>query len=195
MDSDVWPKIDIRHFEETSSDWFSPDYWDYETISPHSSLMNLALVREFNRFLTNSFYQGHGEELERKFIQIRQEFGGGGICDMTALGIFLRRYWERPWCDSNTIKAGEFYLSHAISKVQTDLGISEKQLILIIQRKKYFHIFSLGKTRKYATLHFQGNDKYLIPYLAKFKFIFGNKGIFQYLVRAARKHQSISTRK
>lgn len=124
LDCDVWPKTDIRYFEETSSDWFSPDYWDNETISPHSSLMTLSFVSEFNRFLLKTFYQVHSDEVEKKFIQIKQDFGGGGVCDMTALGIFLRKYWKKQWSDSNTVSAGACYLSHSSSKVYTDLGIS-----------------------------------------------------------------------
>jgi len=195
FDCDVWPTNSISFWNDARSDYLSPDYFDERTISCHSSLLSSALLRQFNKFTLEVFYNEMIPELQERFEQIKSDQLSGGISDMTAMGLFLRNYSNYPWLDSNINGYSEHFLSHTFSRLYLDLNKTGKSYVLIVRARKNFFVISGLKYRRYATLHFQGNAKHLIPVIQRFRFLWGNQKLFSIMIRVSRKCQKIFSSK
>lgn len=191
LDCDVWPTKSISIFSKAEESFFSPDYFDFTTISSHSSLMSNALLIEFNEFILNIFYSELIGDLEKRYCISSKEGIKGGISDMTAMGVFLREYSISSWHDSNVFGVNGHFLSHTVSRLHLDFGKSEKNYMLVIRTKNCFIVICGNMIRKYSTLHFQGNHKFLIPIFQKFRIVWGNQNTFSLLVRISRKYQKL----
>ena len=191
FDCDVWPTESISFWDDASDDYLSPDYFDEMTISCHSSLLSAALLRQFNKFTIEIFYNEMLPELQVLFDQMQSNQLSGGISDMTAMGAFLRNQLNHPWLDSNMNGRSEHFLSHTFSRLYLDLNKTSKNYLLIIKTNKNFLVISGRQYRKYATLHFQGGDKHLIPVIQKLRFLCGNQKMFSIMVRVSRKYHQI----
>lgn len=189
LDCDVWPTKSLELYNQSESGYFSPDYFDEMTISSHSSLLNTKLLSEFNRFLIDEFYTNMKDELMQKYEALTSTGSRGGISDMFAMGAFLKQRNDFHWLNSNTDGISGHYLNHTISRIHLDLGKHDRNWLMILRIREYFLVISRNSFRKYATLHFQGNDKHLIPILEKFRIIWGNQKIYSLLVRISRHYQ------
>jgi hypothetical protein len=189
LDCDVWPTKSLELYNDSKNDYFSPDYFDEMTISSHSSLLSSKVLSEFNQFLINEFYSNMRDDLEKKYEALMSTGSRGGISDMLAMGMFLKQRTDFQWLNSNTDGISGHFLNHTISRIHLDLGKHDRNWLMILRTRDYFLVISRNSFRKYATLHFQGNDKHLIPILDKLRIIWGNQRIYSLLVRISRRYQ------
>jgi hypothetical protein len=189
LDCDVWPTKSLELYNDSKNDYFSPDYFDEMTISSHSSLLSSKVLSEFNEFLINEFYSNMRDDLEKKYEALMSTGSRGGISDMLAMGLFLKQRTDFQWLNSNTDGISGHFLNHTISRIHLDLGKHDRNWLMILRTRDYFLVISRNSFRKYATLHFQGNDKHLIPILDKLRIIWGNQRIYSLLVRISRRYQ------
>jgi hypothetical protein len=115
----------------------------------------------------------------------------GGICDMTAMGMFLDDQYHRPWLDTNFHGQSKHFINHSMATLYEELGKSKNSIILVLRTHHCFIVVSAKTVRKYSILHFQGNDKYLIPIIQRFRFLLGNQAVFSILMRISRKYQKV----
>jgi hypothetical protein len=188
FDTDVWPAKSLSNYNSAKLSIFSPNHTPSKTISAHSSFLNYSDLYDFNNYLLNEFYQNNIEELKKLFNHMKELNSAGGVSDMLALGMFLQESNNTiKWNDSNKFSFGNSFLNHTFSTLYLDFNISKESWFLIVRKRDYFIVRSKRITRFYSTMHFQGNDKYLILWLEKFFLLYGNRWVFHFLIRISRK--------
>jgi hypothetical protein len=190
FDCDVWPTNSLSFFHSHEKSLLSPGHNSSNMISAHSSLFQSKDLISFTNFLLNEFYQNYLAFLKNFCQQLIDDKRQGGVSDMMALGIFFRDIGHESWSDANYFTVDNYYINHTFSTLPTELNVAENSWFIIILKKNYFLVATRKHRRKYATLHFQGHDKHLIPYLKYFRFIVGNYKIFALMIRLSRKFLS-----
>lgn len=187
FDCDVWPTNSLNLFNSHKKSLLSPGHNSNNMISSHSSLFQSQDLVLFTNFLLNEFYQNYLEYLKQFYQQLIEDKRQGGVSDMLALNIFFRHTGRAPWSDTNYFSVDNYFINHTFSTLPAELNVKENSWFLIILKKNYFLVATRKHRRRYATLHFQGHDKHLIPYLNYSRFLIGNYKIFALMIRLSRK--------
>ena len=190
FDTDVWPTKSLSFFNAHEKSLLSPGRNSNNMISSHSSLFQSKDLVSFTNFLLNELYQNYLEYLKLFYQKLIEDKRQGGVSDMLALNIFFRNIGHAPWSDANYFSVDNYFINHTFSTLPAELNIKKNSWFLIILKKNYFLVATRKHRRRYATLHFQGHDKHLIPCLKFSRFLIGNYKIFALMIRFSRKFLS-----
>lgn len=173
LDTDVLPTSDLEIYDKYELVFSSP-YPDNSVVSAHTSKFSLRGIRDFNEFLIDKFYVIHLQELIN-FYNLRVESGLlGGVCDMQGLAYWLRSYQQSDWLNSFGNVSERAKINHTIANLRNERSAQDDNpLFLISLFNRKLHVTAWLVKHRYATLHFQGQYKFLIPKLLKFGFLFG----------------------
>lgn len=175
LDTDVLPTQDLESYNKFDLVFSSP-YLDNSVVSAHTSKFSYEAICEFTEFLISEFYVDSLQQL-RKFYESRIERGlQGGICDMQGLAFWLQLHRQGQWLNSFGYDRNDLpQINHTIANLVEELPPRTYfGPFLFSTHKKYLRLYTVGMSRKYATVHFQGQFKYLIPILLRFGFLVGN---------------------
>ena len=175
LDTDVFPTEHLKKYNQFDLVFSSP-YADNSVVSAHTSKFSRHGINEFTEFLIHEFYADHLQVLQ-KFYDLRIEDGlSGGICDMQGLAFWLRIHRQGQWMNSFGYNGKDLSrINHTIANLAEELPLNKYVGPFLVSRhEKYLQLFTLGASNAYATLHFQGQFKYLIPNFLRFRFLVGN---------------------
>ena len=178
LDTDVFPTEQLRLYDQFDLVFSSP-YLDNSVVSAHTSRFTLEGIREFTGFLVDEFYVDHLQAL-RHFYNTRLAAGLlGGVCDMQGLAFWLNTYRPGQWVNSFGIESNSLpRVNHTIANISDEIFLSGKRrMFFILNRKRYIKVFTHRSSRRYASLHFQGQYKFLIPTFIRFGFLVGSSKI------------------
>jgi hypothetical protein len=180
MDTDLWPTRSIDKLEKDRTLVFSASN-PKDAVSPHMSHWSIDQLRDFVTFLCDEMYQSHRARLQTVFTNLQKLGRPGGVCDMTAIAIWLENR-QLDW--TNT-----FELNHpplASHNFEADFMTAKRLKIvppkLNSTNSESFAVQVNGVWTEYNSLHFQGRAKYLAYFLAKSKRLSGPHVFWSFLI-------------
>ena len=187
LDIDVLPTRDLRRFNEFGLVFSSP-YPDHSVVSAHTSKFSIGGIRHLTDFLIRNFYTDYLDELHFFFRSRLQRGLSGGVCDMQGLAYWLRTLNSGDWLNSFQNKDVGVHINHTLANIDaefTEVNGSKNSRITFHDGR--LEVSSKDSSRIYATLHFQGQCKFLIPYFLRFKILFGSSNFLLYQTKIATK--------
>jgi hypothetical protein len=186
LDTDVLPTSGLNLYSEFNLVFSSP-YKDLSVASAHTAKFSKKGIESLINYLLNSFYQENLPNLETIYLDRKSKGLLGGITDMTAIAYWLRTLEPSSWYNSFDNVRSDMRINHIFAMLETDFFSKEhsvKQGIYMIKLKPYsIEVKSSQKTLRYASLHFQGHYKNLVPTLLTLKYLIGNLKIFLILIK------------
>jgi len=196
MDTDVWPTNDLQKFENFVIEngygaLLSGGYSDNSSLTAGCAIFHLETLDQFCKYLSDELYKKNSATLE-KFYSNRIKNGlSGGVCDMTAFGMWVNQY-NPKWTNSYKLVIENTLIPQNLGQ---DLNDQFNELFLNL--KNSFEIFILrkgriicsigGKKMNLASIHFGGHQKFLINHFARFKIILGSPKFIHLIMRFYRK--------
>jgi hypothetical protein len=133
------------------------------------------------------FYQENFKELEKQYLEMRRSGFLGGITDMTAIGFWLSTPEPNAWFNSYQNDSLGVRISHNLARIKDELSWNQNgnnKLFIILNLAGNFIVLNLlGNHIKYASVHFQGHHKNLIPIFINSRFLIGNSEMFEILIK------------
>lgn len=173
LDTDILPTQYLSEFDKYDHVFSSP-YPDDSVVSAHTSKFNLLGIQSFTNYLIHEFYKVNLSELTTFYSKRIEQGLLGGVCDMQALAYWLRSSTAPEWLNSYCLWDGKPIINHTVSNIFDEFDLkSERKRILFTLWKGAIYGRLFGSRQKYATLHFQGQYKYLIRPFIKLHFLFG----------------------
>jgi len=187
LDTDVVPTNSLNIYSKFEL-IFSTPYKDLSVVSAHTAKFSKAGIENLVSYLLNIFYQQNTNELERIYIERVSKGLLGGITDMTAVGCWLKTLKTDAWYNSFDNEFLGIRINHIFGNLDHDLSLRsnslQKSLILLNFKANLIVLKSPNNTLKYASMHFQGHYKNLIPIFLGTKFLIGNSDFFLFLTKA-----------
>ena len=187
LDIDVLPTQDLARFNEFELVFSSP-YSDHSVVSAHTSKFSISGIRNLTDFLVRNFYTDYLDELQFFFRSRVQRGLSGGVCDMQGLAYWLRTINSNDWLNSFQNRDVEVHINHTLANIDVEFPeINGSKNSRIAFRNGRLQVSSKNSSRVYATLHFQGQFKFLIPYFLRFKILIGSSRCLLYQTKIATK--------
>ena len=133
-----------------------------KAVSPHTAFWSLPRLEHYNRFLIECMTPGTDcfDVLTAFWEEYRKNHTAGGVCDMTTLWLYVKKFPEGLLDLSRISGDGRFSYSFSV-----DMGSLQKGESI---RKKdgAWRLFDErgNAVKKFYTLHMQGLAKYRIPF-------------------------------
>lgn len=196
MDTDVWPTNDLQKFEKYVIEkgygaLLSGGYSDNSSLTAGCAIFDLETLNDFCKYLSAEFYDKNLKKLEKFYVDRINNGLSGGVCDMTALGMWVNQY-NPKWINSY-----KFVIENTLIPQNLGQDLNDQFNELFINLKNSFEIFTLkkgriicsigGKKMNLASIHFGGHQKFLIKHFARFKIIIGSPKFIHLLMRFYRK--------
>jgi hypothetical protein len=166
MDTDVWAGRSISEIDKGPSGLVFSSTNPENSVSPHTSHWTIDSLTDFVSFLHGELYQQHMKVLRGHFDDLQSRGLSGGVCDMTAIAIWLK-VKNFMWVNSDE-PGPEPQISHGFeSDFKNFLHLAISAPRKSIPPNDYFEVRVDGALCKYASLHFQGRTKWIAWILAK----------------------------
>lgn len=176
LDTDILPTNGLEAFSDFEMVFSSP-YEDQSVISAHTSKFSKEGLNEFTYYLTNSFYQDNLNSLENYFQDRLNNDLSGGICDMQAIAYWLRTLPSSRWFNSFGKSHKGFRISHTLAGILKELEPNNSTLaevLTITYTSDCLKVKRRNQRVYFATMHFQGQYKFLINFFLQSRIIVGS---------------------
>jgi len=195
LDTDVWPSKFLHVFDEFEL-VLSCEYLDRSVISAHASKFSSRCLKDLVSFLNFRLYDDHLEEMTRVFNDRIKGGLLGGICDMRAIGYWLKSSTGIKWHNSYGSETSGYFINDTLGTLELEVTKAKKinKFFLVKRTQTGFSFQQLGSKKLFATLHFQGHYKLLIPIFDRTSLLMGNLRTMRLTIRILAKIKSLLQR-
>ena len=185
LDTDILPTTGLEAFSEFEMVFSSP-YDEQSVISAHTSKFSKEGLNEFINYLNYSFYQDNLKSLEAYFQDRLNNGLSGGICDMQAIAYWLRALPSERWFNSFGKSHKGFQISHTLAGILEELEPNNStlaDLLTISYTPDCLVVKRRNQSISFATMHFQGQYKFLINFFLRSRIIVGSPRLLLFYTR------------
>ena len=186
LDTDVLPTSGLDKYSQFDL-VFSAPYEDLSVASAHTAKFSKRGIESFIHFLLHSFYQKNLSHLETTYLERLTKGLLGGITDMTAIAYWLRTLETDSWYNSFGNVFLDMRINHIFAMLESEFLLNQNAIrnsIYILRLNPHsVEVKFRQKTLRYASVHFQGHYKNLIPIFFTFKYLVGNLKLFLLLTK------------
>lgn len=175
LDTDILPAPSLHEFDKYEL-VFSSEYLDSSVVSAHTSKFSKSRLTDLTRFMTYHLYDDYLSEMRELFADRMQSGLLGGVCDMRAIGYWLKSNADIKWRNSYGSQESGYFINDTLGTLDLECNRRRRSNKFFILKKTRigFNFWQIGSKKVFATLHFPGHYKSLIPIIDRTSFLIGN---------------------